>query len=213
MGKIWQKLFLNQSNAWIAAFTLVLAVVAVFSYCNYKKTNEIFVSTQRAFVRFKNIQGANIMDSKGQKLLGLQFFVELENSGTTPTRSAFAQSNFQAWRTPLPKGFAFEDLTKTEKRISMSIGAKASALNGPLFVDIDTINDAIQKKSFLFFWGWIIYHDIFKGTPTRLTEFCCQLDPIRVTGNPDKTIIWTVSACVEHNCFDEDCSDYQTRIK
>lgn len=213
MGKIWQKLFVNKSAAWIAVFTFVLTVVAVLAYCNYRKTNEIFVSTQRAFVSFKSVQGENVIDSKSKKLVGLRFFVELENSGTTPTKTAFAQSNVQAWRTPLPKGFGFEDLAKIEKHSSTIIGAKATVLYGPLFVDIDTLNDVIQKKSFLFFWGWVTYHDIFSGTPTRLTEFCFQLNVESVLGNPDKTIGWRVIPCQEHNCFDEDCHDYDSRIK
>lgn len=213
MGKIWQKLFVNKSAAWTAVFTLVLTVVAVLSYLNYRKTNEISVNTQRAFISFKNITGMNLMDSKSKKLAGLQFSVQFENSGTTPTKSAFAQSNVQAWRTPLPKGFGFEDLGKTEKHLSLIIGAKATVSSGPLFVDIDTLNDVMQKKSLLFFWGWVTYHDIFNGTPTRLTEFCFQLEVEPVLGNPDKTILWRAIPCSTHNYFDEDCPDYQTRIK
>jgi hypothetical protein len=213
MGWLWQKLFVGKAAAWTAIFTLVLTVVAVLSYKNYTKTNEISVNTQRAFITLKSIQGMNLTDSKSQKLAGLQFFVEFENSGTTPTKNAFVQSNVQVWRTELPKGFGFEDLAKTGKHSSMSIGPKASVVSGPLNVDMDNLNDVMQKKSHLYFWGWVTYHDIFSNTPTRLTEFCSELEVFPVAGNPEKTMFWRPTPCSEHNCFDEDCDDYQSRIK
>lgn len=60
----------------------------------------------------------------------------------------------------------------------------------------------------LYFWGWVIYRDVFPNTPIHVTEFCQQLAGISV--NPkEQTIDTPFFNCGEHNCQDRYCNDYQ----
>jgi hypothetical protein len=62
------------------------------------------------------------------------------------------------------------------------------------------------------------YHDIFKGTATRLNEFCDEITNFKSsTGDitdPAANFTWDLSLCtVPHNCSDEECSDYKQKTK
>lgn len=213
--KIWEKLFVGKSTAWTALFTCALVVVTILLFSIHRMTNQISMITQRAFINFLGIEGMKVVDDQSKKVIALQFLVAWGNSGTTPTKNAVGQCNIQLWPAELPKGFAFGDLAKLEKR-PLVIGPKAT-VRAPLLVSIDVLNHVRQKKSHLYVWGWITYHDIFSGTPTRLTEFCSEIINVTPT-KPDMTdpsceINWQIVSCPEHNCYDEDCPDYQTRIK
>jgi hypothetical protein len=74
------------------------------------------------------------------------------------------------------------------------------------------------KARRIFFWGWVIYNDVFPQTPVRLTEFCEEVNGIAVMGssvtNPNPLIPkmrpnLNLKECNQHNCTDEYCSDYQ----
>jgi len=74
---------------------------------------------------------------------------------------------------------------------------------------------AQAKASHLYVWGWLSYHDVFAGTPTRLSEFCDEITNIR-SSKPDMTdptsqITWNLSLCPVRNCSDEECSDYKEK--
>lgn len=213
ISRIWK--FVSKSTFWITIFTglLVLTNIRLCSISNV--TKDILLKTQAAYINFKTISGNKIADPPGKKLIGIEFRVEWENSGTTPTKKARSSSNRQVWPTELPKGFGFEDLEKVEKR-STIIGPKQT-VSSSLTVPIDDLIKVQQKKSHLFFWGSVIYNDVFIGTPTRVTEFCREIINVR-SNKPDLTdpsaeIKWDIVPCSEHNCYDEDCPDYQSQIK
>jgi hypothetical protein len=84
----------------------------------------------------------------------------------------------------LPKGFDFADLGTVEKNAAV-IGPKATVFQ-TVGVTIDNIKDVREGKSHLYFWGWLVYQDIFPGTPHRLTEFCAEVTNL-VSTKPDVT--------------------------
>ncbi len=64
----------------------------------------------------------------------------------------------------------------------------------------------------IYVWGWITYHDIFKGTPARLSEFCDEITDVKSSStdmtDPSAKVTWDLLLCQEHNCADEECGDY-----
>jgi hypothetical protein len=84
-----------------------------------------------------------------------------------------------------------------------------------------SINDLIkvQKKELrLFFYGVMVYKDIFDGTPIRVTEYCREIVNVTSTKSdltdPSGGIGWSVVSCFPgHDCYDEDCPDYREQIK
>lgn len=215
LKRIWELFFKDKSAAWTALFTLILAWFSYTLTRVAQTSNEISVSTQRAFVNFSTINGDRIASPDGKRLIGIQFRVEWNNSGTTPTKSAHSTVNFLPRPSDLPKGFGFDDLVKTEP-ITTAIGPKAT-ISQPLLFNVSALTDVQQGKSHLFSWGTMIYHDIFPGTPPRLTEYCVEIINITSTKSDPTDLAnaftWQLRNCPEHNCYDENCPDYIKRVK
>jgi hypothetical protein len=219
---IRNKFFSGSSAGWTAIFTCVLAIftgVLVVFTCKLAsvadRADKNFVSTQRAFVNFDGIIDKKVMTADGKSIKAINFFISWMNSGTTPTRTATSQVNMQVWRSELPKGFDFADLPGI-KRKAFVFGPKATFFQ-KIEIPIDIIKDIREGKSHLYFWGELVYQDIFPGTPQRLTEFCVELTDM-VSTKPDVTdpsaeFAWAPTPCGKHYCYDEDCPDYKSRIK
>ena len=74
-----------------------------------------------------------------------------------------------------------------------------------------------------FFWGWVVYRDVFSGTKPHLTEFCTETNVIAFEKNlaplspdpnappPQMKILY--GECKSHNCTDEYCADYNEILK
>ncbi len=181
----------------------------------FEKSNEISIATQRAFVNFSKIKGERIVDADKKKIIGIRFFVIWENSGTTPTKSARGAINIQAWPSELPKGFEFDNLSKLPPTPTV-IGPK-NTVSQAAFIGINPIIMTQEKKSHLYSWGSMIYNDIFPDTPARLTEYCVEITNIQGTKadltDPDNFFRWESTPCTTHNCYDENCPDYDKRTK
>ena len=83
-------------------------------------------------------------------------------------------------------------------------------------IPITVFNEVAAHRQRLFVWGWTTYRDVFWRTPTRLSEFCTEIS--NVTGGLSdpataNSINWQTNACRTHNCYDEDCVDYQGKTK
>ncbi|MBZ5537768.1 MAG: hypothetical protein LAO31_17575 [Acidobacteriia bacterium] len=213
----------SRSNHVITLATIVIAistcaytVYAIRLYFIEQRVNEIAVGTQRAFVNFSSTLNGGGIVSQG-KTVRMVFEVGWENSGTTPTKVALGKANIQAWSTDLPRSFDYRDLDDSRPSPAV-IGPKATA-RIPVAIPIDDLIDVPRKGHHLFLWGWMSYRDIFEGTPPRLTEFCAEITNIRSDKedmtDPAARFLWNVvSSCPGyHNCYDEDCKDYQARIK
>lgn len=78
--------------------------------------------------------------------------------------------------------------------------------------------DAARKKTIrLYVWGWASYNDVFKGTPGHLSEFCDELTDVTISSEDaslsSAQFNWKLLLCRNHNCYDNECSDYAERLK
>lgn len=206
----------------IAAATIAISITAYLQWASInlqstilQKSNDISIATQRAFVNFGTITGTKIVDPIKNRTIAIQLLVVWQNTGTTPTKSATGTSNIQSWRSQLPEGFAYDDVAKV-KPIKAVIGAKG-IVSQSLSIDVNDLVDAQQRKAHLFSWGSMVYHDIFDRTPPRLTEYCVEITNVKST-KPDPTdpannFTWDLVQCPTHNCYDENCPDYDKRTK
>jgi hypothetical protein len=203
------------SDWFIAAATIAIFVTSFLQFQILHKSNDISLATQRAFVNFKTIMGVRVVDPIKKRLIAIQMIVTWENTGTTPTKTATGTSNIQLWRSQLPETFTYDDVTKL-KPMKAVIGPKGIGSH-ILSIDINDLIDAQQGKAHLFSWGSMVYHDIFEGTPPRLTEYCVEIINVRSTKtdptDPANIFAWDLIQCPTHNCYDENCPDYDKRTK
>jgi hypothetical protein len=138
------------------------------------------------------------------------------NSGTTPTKYSTYEMAAAVRDISPNDGTDFDSLPQTERypfvfgprQIYDGLGAEIS------LSDVQSIRD---KEKHVFFWGWVVYRDIFDGSPIHLSEFCFNETNPRwtkpnhsdVTGN----LAMTTLPCQTHNCYDTDCKDYESRIQ
>jgi hypothetical protein len=84
--------------------------------------------------------------------------------------------------------------------------------NFPGFPSVD-IGSVLKDRSVpkWYFFGWLVYRDIFQGTPTHVMEFCRVKERSVREGNPPQPHLdWEF--CERHNCADEQCADYKEII-
>jgi len=144
------------------------------------------------------------------KVTGYKVHEAWVNNGTTPTQTAVAQYNVANWSDRPTHGFDFGQLPQAERQ-EYVLGPKASweVISVPL--SFDMLATAISGRH-VFAWGWVVYRDIFKGSPPRLSEFCFELTNPKWRGG-DRTSPSTLFSvdtlpCQTHNCYDEYCDDY-----
>jgi hypothetical protein len=72
---------------------------------------------------------------------------------------------------------------------------------------------SISDSERYFFWGWIVYRDVFKDSPVHVTEWCRVATASgRAISESDKNKSHPVvhlDFCEEHNCADDQCKDYK----
>jgi hypothetical protein len=200
----------EKSAAWTAVFTLVLTIFTGLLVYIAFETDQTARDTQRAFVGFKEIQHTSIsIDPKTDKVLQYGFSATYENSGTTPAKRVTAHINAVWPADQLPPGFNYPD-TGDIQDIPFVIGPKGTTVTLPVWVLADAISDVRDRKKHLYVYGHVSYHDIFKGDPEHVTEFCMEIVNLKLTGDTydRQTRITGVSQfCPSHNCYDEDCKE------
>ena len=168
---------------------------------------------QRALVFFDG-QVAAIKRTTDKRNTALTLVMPWQNTGVTPAMNGKARVNWLVIPQALPDNFAFPDLGNVKPR-QFDIPPRAFG-NGTADVPIEFIEKAKNKGFRMYVWGWITYDDMFKGTTKHLNEFCDEIvniksDPDDIT-DPKANITWESSLCGEHNCTDERCADYSTKI-
>jgi hypothetical protein len=183
---------------------------------------ESLTSVQRAFVAFAGLVTLKKVTSEG-KVAELTLVLPWINGGDTQTKGALSRVNFMYLPVnptlhqtgDLPSNFTFPDMGYVKAR-QFFISARGYA-NGTENVPLAVLEQAKKGQMRLYVWGWITYHDVFKGTPTRLSEFCDEITDIKSStadmADPTSTVTADVSLCEEHNCSDEECRDYQKKTK
>ena len=198
------------AKASVVCAGLLVVIGAAYSWFAYgqreamKAQLEAMREQQRARISFHDLTGIKIVDTvTSGKLVGVQMYTSWRNSGTTPATRAFMHVNFQS---DVPKGFDYRDLAGVEPR-ELVLGPNETI---PVAFNIGIQQlEAVNKGHPISFWGWITYHDVFGGTPVRLTEFCIELlgvfPSLTIRVNP-RVISDSIHA-VRRNCYDQCCSD------
>lgn len=161
---------------------------------------------QRAFVYMPGLFVRTV--SKDSKQVGLEIYGQWENSGNTPAIQVVQRVNWAARNDTLPDGFDFPD-EKTVQSFHVRISTEGEAgfiaphetiLGGPSFISQGQLQSVNHGSLYIFFWGHVEYLDSFRCP--HHTEFCKQIASF------DGTSLTTAS-CLQHNCADEDCKNYQ----
>jgi hypothetical protein len=120
----------------VAIFTLIFNfLLVIFSGLLWKVSrdaNDTNVATQRASISSSGPAIAKIANTDGKTLKGVTFFYSLVNSGTTPARTAVAESNVRLGRATPQRGVNFDDLPQAE-RLSFVLGPKGLMQLAPIF--------------------------------------------------------------------------------
>jgi len=220
MGQwIWNTFFRDRSAAWTALFTGVLVLFTYKLWQVAERADDTSRATQRAFIGLAGIGGGVGLTSPDRKTrLGQEVYVNWVNSGTTPAKNAVTNISEQPWpSTSDLQGFDFHDLNPATKQ-PLLIGPKETS-GIRTAIPLDFLRNQRDGKARLYFWGWIIYDDIFPGDPPRLTEFCTEMIQVSIgpadkdISEPNSFLGWNTQRCPQHNCYDEGCLDYAARIK
>jgi hypothetical protein len=222
VGRIFDVLFKNRAGMYTALFTGVLSLFTYLLWNVSRSTDETSRVSQRAFVNFNGLQvGVNLANNEQKEWVGQEFTLNWINSGNTPASRVDIRTKAQTWRSDLPADYDFP----TEKIAnSPTIGPKL-VYGTNVQITKNDILDAWHGNSKLFFWGTVVYRDIFFPTdPDHVTEFCIQ--PVHIvfqTPFPDFTkpitpnfagvVAMQWQECPQHNCYDDDCRDYHDRVK
>jgi hypothetical protein len=231
LEKMFLILFENRAGMWTAIFTGVLSIFTYFLWNVAKSTDEASRASERAFINFGQLSVGVNLTTPNQTWVGQEFALNFINNGNTPASSVVITTSVQAWRTQLPNGYGFPE----EKAPALAVIGPKSIYGTLTRVSKDDIMDAWQAKSHLFFWGSVVYKDIFPNDPDRLSEFCIEMTHITfarpaaappnpkapvTSSNVDQppaisggVIAFQWQACPEHNCYDQDCKDYSARVK
>jgi hypothetical protein len=184
-------------------------------------------SVQRALMAFDGVGNARLTKrlQSGQEAPTWVFQSKWTNNGPTPAIEVV--SRFEGNR--LPHGLSEEDFVGSEKVGGLGVIAPRTGTTvgeiwkdddfifGERILDWDNITSIEQPKN-TFFWGWMVYRDVFTGTKLHLTEACQRLDGVKLLnpkGKPagsEHQIQLMFVNCEEHNCTDEYCKDYEAVI-
>ncbi len=112
-----------------------------------------------------------------------------------------------------------EEFTLAYDKTSSRKFSATSSIGPGVVLDSSTIR---QPVSFFdddpvtpwFYWGWLVYRDIFPQSKIHVTEFCWKVNEIKwkISENGERVgrPHFSASACSHHNCVDEFCDDYAT---
>ena len=206
-----------RASGWLTAiFTGVLMIFNGLLWYVTKQSTESTLASQRAFLSIAfspSIEG--VLDSRSAtnpgKITGYRVHMGWVNNGATPMLTALAEFNVANGADRPARGFDFAQLSQAERQ-EYVVGPHASWEVLPVPMSFDTLTST-ESGRHTFAWGWVVYRDIFKGTPARLSEFCFELTNPKWLGGPDHTnptnpVSVTTLPCQTHNCYDEQCEDY-----
>ena len=203
----------GHSEAVIATFTGVLAISTIALWSAIKRlgkaNDQALVAAQRAFISVVVMHNANGDIATGQ-INHWRFTPVWQNTGNTPTRNMKSHASIQ-WRDQeLPESWDFPDQWSAgESHVAAPLsGSARSAIAGhSVYVPVDVVADVIDRKKFLYLWGWASYNDVFPRTAKHLTRFAVRIVVAGNARNSDK-ISFNYEHLARYNCSDEEC-EYQ----
>jgi hypothetical protein len=170
---------------------------------------QALIAGQRAFisVSYRTSAHKNIKDGK---VYAYGFTPVWFNAGNTPTRNMKNHINIHAIDKEIAGDWDFPNLwvakVPAEKRIPIPMGVSPKGIvdGQSLAMDIKTIQDVIDGKKFLYFWGSATYNDVFPNTERHVARFAVQ---IVAGGTPEEPehMSFSFPLLGKYNCSDEEC--------
>lgn len=211
-----------------AGLVFIYTGIMFWQSCLLRRSNEInreaLESVQRAFVAYHGIEERRA--KQGNRVFW-EFQPTYENSGATPALDVInlfsigegsgelAEQEFKIGRQTLP--ISKWPISTIAPRSTQSVARQfleESYIFGTFLGDDLSEFPNAHPKPDLYFWGWMVYRDVFRQTKRHLTEFCRHMDfPELVTRPPANSIRFNYEGCEQHNCTDEHCPDYEEITK
>ena len=70
-------------------------------------------------------------------------------------------------------------------------------------VPINVLQAIKDRTTYLYFWGWVEYQDVFPDTPRHISMFCVEITDVRGALVQGAEFNWEL--CSHHNCADDEC--------
>jgi hypothetical protein len=206
----------GKAAMWTAVFTAALCLFSGLLYKVSKQATEASVASQRAFVSFVGLGGIDKINAPGgTSITSYGFHIPMVNSGSTATKLSTYEISVATLDSAPSATIDFESLPHSERSIYV-FGPKQAFDGKPVLIQQNTLSEVEQGRKHLMIWGWNVYRDIFVGTPIHLSEFCMDVTELHWTKadhtDPSTEMKVAYEPCPTHNCYDEDCFDYSTRI-
>jgi hypothetical protein len=217
LERIWNLMFQEKAAAWTAIFTAVLAVFSYLLFQANSDANKAAIATQRAFITFAQTYFEPVPSNPKQKVAGYRLHMVMSNGGTTATEYSTYEMSIAIQDTVPDPQTNFDALPQSE-RFEFVFGPRQVYDGLGTYVSLSDLEDVAQEKKHMFFWGWVVYRDVFSATPIRLSEFCLNMtnpqwqNPDH-SGRPGLITMSNLPCRQTHNCYDENCQDYSKRIE
>ena len=211
----------EHANATMAIFTmLIFAATAGYTVVAYlqrnamDEANETNKAVQRAIVNFKRVDYTKVRQVNEQTPQW-QFSAVFENGGVTAAEQVVAYFNADILASD-PSEVTFIGPPNT--RVRSTIAPRGEQFFGRVARPLSFFPNEPQILSEpRFFWGWVVYRDVFPHTKPHLTEFCKQFMELKYlpTANGVLQVDLATGDCPgsRHNCTDEYCEDYKDIVE
>lgn len=201
--KFWLEIVGLSVIVWYAYTTNGLLVE---SQKQTKLSEEALTSIQRAFIVFGPIESDvgefNILTTPNPTIM--RFKLNIENSGTTPTRHAFMYGS-SSWISKT-EDFRMSGGSGGAQLIQSTFGPRQTLKTNPITIDFNAAMKPPEGKR-LIIWGWLKYYDIFPNTRIHVTEFCRELTGAAFNKKTGEMKV-AFTTYRKYNCTDEDCENY-----
>jgi hypothetical protein len=172
----------------LAFLTLILAAGTLFLWC---ATRRLVIGAEKTAEQqlraYVHVSAINISRARS---LSKNWTIQASwnNFGDTPTRDFAACTNNEVINITDIANFAFTDRPDAQKFFGL-IGPSQSVNPPPIDFDNGALREASMESRAFLIWGHAEYHDVFRKTPMRKTEFGFR---VMVKGNPESSacLIW-----------------------
>ena len=168
------------------------------------------IATDRAYVHHDGTKYISHLDRQTSKIFW-RIRPLWRNRGNTPTRNLWIYTRYELRDTELPDNFPFEITPDFVPRLTLI--SPDGCIEGAFFnIFGDDLLAVSKGQKHLYVWGIARYHDVFPGTPERITKFCYFVagtagDPLSAYDAKANVFELFFIAYHRHNCADEDCID------
>jgi hypothetical protein len=181
INDLFQKLIHDPVAFFTGLLFIATVLLAVIAGNQVKDSRAI----QRAHV-FVHAPQSEFLRDTAERIVGLRFWVNWKNSGTTPASPVVALIG-ATW-VPSIDQFDFGDVSQGGVQQPFVLGPGAELASGTIDISPQHLLATLNGQGALLLWGWARYRDIFPRSREHVVEFCFgvtidgQLGPLPFTG-------------------------------